>query len=101
VAGPELVTGKVSGVIPAGERRGQRATWEGFSNALGHAVELVGTTLVFVLAGLFLDNRFGTRPLFTVVLGLLAVIGLGLIAYYRYREQMTRQEEEKPWTRSQ
>jgi F0F1-type ATP synthase assembly protein I len=84
-------------VVPAGERRDQRDTWHGFSNALSHAFELVATTVIFVLLGLFLDSRIGTRPLFTVVLGLLAVIGLGVRAYYTYMDQIHRDEEGKPW----
>jgi len=84
-------------VVPAGERRDQRDTWNGFSNALSHAFELVATTVLFVLLGLFVDDRIGTRPLFTVVLGLLAVIGLGLRAYYTYMSQIARDEEGKPW----
>ena len=75
-------------MVPAGERRDQRDTWHGFSNALSHAFELVATTVIFVLIGLWIDGRFGTRPLFTVVLGLLAVIGLGVRAYYTYMDQI-------------
>ena len=87
------------GVVPAGERRDQRDTWHGFSNALSHAFELVATTVLFVLLGLWIDGRVGTRPLFTVVLGLLAVIGLGVRAYYTYLAQIERDEEGKPWLR--
>lgn len=87
-------------MVPAGERRDQRDTWHGFSNALSHAFELVATTVLFVLAGLWIDGRIGTRPLFTVVLGLLAVIGLGLRAYYTYMAQVHRDEEGKPWLKS-
>jgi F0F1-type ATP synthase assembly protein I len=74
--------------------------WSGFSDALARAVELVGTVLVFILVGLWLDSRYGTRPLFTVVLALIAIIGQGLIAYYRYMDQVKRDEEGKPWTRT-
>lgn len=84
-------------MVPAGERRDQRDTWHGFSNVLSHAFELVATTVIFVLIGLWIDGRFGTRPLFTVVLGLLAVIGLGIRAYYTYMNQIARDEEGKPW----
>ena len=84
-------------MVPAGERRDQRDTWHGFSNALSHAFELVATTVLFVLLGLWIDSRAGTRPLFTVVLGLLAVIGLGVRAYYTYQAQIARDEEGKPW----
>jgi len=75
------VPGAVEGsfrLIPAEEHRDDRSMWQGFSDALTHAVELVGTTVIFILLGLWLDNSIGTRPLFTVVLGLLAVIGLGV-----------------------
>lgn len=88
-------------MVPAGERRETRATWNGFSNALGRAVELVGTTLIFVLVGLWIDGRVGTRPLFTVILGVLAVVGQGVVAYYRYVAEMAREEEGKPWTRKE
>ncbi len=86
-------------MVSAGERRDQRATWEGFSNALATAVEMVGTTLLFVLFGLWLDGRVGTRPLFTVIFGLLAIIGLALIAYYKHMAEVAREEEGKPWIR--
>ena len=84
-------------MVPAGERRDQRDTWQGFSNALSNAFEMVATTVIFVVLGLWIDGRTGTRPLFTVVLGLLAVIALGTLAYYRYKEQISREEEDKPW----
>ena len=84
-------------MVPAGERRDQRDTWHGFSNALSHAFEIVATTVIFVLIGLFVDDRIGTKPLFTVVLGLLAVIGLAVRAYYTYLAQIASDEEGKPW----
>ena len=90
-------SGRGFGVVPAGERPDQRETWHGFSNALSHAFELVAATVLFVLLGLWIDGRVGTRPLFTVVLGLLAVIGLGVRAYYTYLAQIQRDEEGKPW----
>jgi F0F1-type ATP synthase assembly protein I len=92
-------------VPPAEEHHAQvndetRATWQGFSNALAQGFELAGTTVIFVLLGLWLDNSIGTRPLFTIALGLLAVIGLGARAYYRYLADTAREEERKPWTRN-
>jgi F0F1-type ATP synthase assembly protein I len=85
------------GVVPEGERRDQRDTWHGFSNALSRSFEMAATLALFVLFGLFVDGRLGTRPIFTVVLGLLAVIGLGARAYYTYQAQIARDEEGKPW----
>ena len=84
-------------MVPAGERRDQRDTWHGFSNALVAGVRDRRDPLLFVLLGLWIDGRVGTRPLFTVVLGLLAVIGLGVRAYYTYKAQIERDEEGKPW----
>jgi F0F1-type ATP synthase assembly protein I len=86
-------------VVPAGERRDQRATYSGFSKAFSHAFELVAVTVLFVLFGLWIDGRFGTRPVFTVLLGLLAVVGLAARAYYTYLEQVAEEEKGKPWLR--
>jgi F0F1-type ATP synthase assembly protein I len=58
---------------------------------------MAATFVLFVLLGLFIDDRVGTRPLFTVAFGLLAVIGLGARAYYTYKAQIERDEEGKPW----
>jgi F0F1-type ATP synthase assembly protein I len=58
---------------------------------------MAATFALFVLLGLFIDGRTGTRPLFTVVFALLAVIGLGARAYYTYKDQIERDEEGKPW----
>ena len=87
-------------MIPAEEHRDGRKMWQGFSDALAYSVQLVGTTVIFVLLGLWLDNSIGTRPLFTVALGLLAVIGQGISAYYRYMAAIAREEKGKPWTRN-
>jgi F0F1-type ATP synthase assembly protein I len=68
---------------------------------LSHAFEIVATVVLFVLLGLWIDGRVGTRPLFTVVLGLLAVIGISVRAYYTYMAEVHRDEEGKPWLKSQ
>jgi F0F1-type ATP synthase assembly protein I len=60
---------------------------------------MAGVTVLFVLFGLWIDGRVGTRPLFTVVFGLLAVIGLAARAYYTYLAQVEEEEEGKPWLR--
>ena len=83
--------------MPAEEHHETRKMWQGFSDALALSVQLAGTTVIFVLLGLWLDNSIGTRPLFTVVLGLLAVTGLGVSAYYRYQADMAREEKGRPW----
>ena len=84
-------------MVPAGERRDQRDTWHGFSNALSRSFEMAATFALFVLLGLFVDSRLGTRPLCTIALALLAVVGLGARTYYTYIAQIERDEEGKPW----
>jgi F0F1-type ATP synthase assembly protein I len=71
---------------------------QGFGDALAHAVELVGTTVIFMLGGLWIDSKLGTRPLFFLVLGALVIVGLGLREYYWYQAKIAREEEGKPWT---
>jgi F0F1-type ATP synthase assembly protein I len=72
---------------------------QGFGDALAHAVELVGTTVLFVLAGLWIDSKLGTRPLFLLLLGALVIVGLAVREYYWYQARIAQQEEGKPWTR--
>ena len=80
--------------------RDRQALYDGFGNALALAVEIVVTPLLFALGGWFLDRAVGTTPLFTVMLGVFAAIGLAIRMYYQYRDAMAREEEGKPWTRS-
>jgi len=84
-------------VFAEGERRMQKAALT-YATGWSRGFELAGVTAVFVLIGLGLDSLFGTRPLFTVALGVLAMIGLGVRAYYGYKAQMEIEEEGKPWT---
>jgi F0F1-type ATP synthase assembly protein I len=84
-------------VVPAGERRDQRDTWHGYSNALSQAFEIVAIMVIFVLIGLWIDGRAGTRPLFTVILGLFATVGLSVRTYHAYQMKIAREEEGKPW----
>lgn len=73
---------------------------QGFGDALAHAFELVATTVLLVLAGRWIDSKLGTEPVFMIVLGALAIVGLGVIEYYRYQAKIAQVEEGKPWTRS-
>jgi F0F1-type ATP synthase assembly protein I len=88
-------------VVPAGEHRDHRDTWHGFSNALSQAFEIVATLVIFVLLGLWIDGRVGSRPLFTVIFALFAVLGVSVRTYVAYKNQVARDEEGKPWLKSQ
>ena len=76
-----------------------QALYNGFGNALAQAVEFVGAPLIFFLVGLWLDHRLGTAPLCAVVLFVLAIVGVSVSAYYRYKAAMDEAEKGKPWKR--
>lgn len=79
---------------------GQRSAWQGFSDALAAAIEFVAVPLLFGLLGFWLDGLFGIRPVLTIVLGLLGLVGVVARTYYWYVADMKREEEARPWTRS-
>mgnify|MGYP000368436904 CR=1 FL=1 len=75
---------------------------QGFGNALGLAVEMVGTPMIFGLLGWLLDRWLGTSPVFTLVLFLFGIVGMAVRTYYAYVEKMKREEAGTPWaTKSQ
>ena len=81
------------------QERAQKAVMT-FATGWNRAFEVAGVTAIFVLAGLWLDSKFGTKPILTIVFFLLAVIGLGVRLYYGYQADMAREEEGKPWMRN-
>jgi F0F1-type ATP synthase assembly protein I len=82
------------------ELRERQATWQGFSDALAMAVELVATPTLFGFLGYWLDRWFGTGPVLAIVLGMFGLVGVVLRTYYWYQASMKREEEGKPWKRS-
>ncbi|GIU86822.1 MAG: hypothetical protein KatS3mg009_1337 [Acidimicrobiia bacterium] len=80
---------------------GRPPSWkQGFGDGLSQAVALVGTPLLFALAGVALDRWLGTRPWCTIALAVLATAGTFVSTYYEYKAKMERAEEGKPWARS-
>jgi hypothetical protein len=77
----------------------QQALYNGFGNALAQAVEFVATPVIFFLAGLWLDHRIGTPHVFALTLFVLALVGVSVSAYYRYKAAMDEEEKGKPWKR--
>jgi hypothetical protein len=75
----------------------RKALYEGFGNALGMAVELVVTPMIFLALGVWLDGRAGTSPVFAVMFGIAALVGVSVAAYYRYLARMAAEEEGQPW----
>jgi hypothetical protein len=76
-----------------------QALYNGFGNALAQAVEFVATPVIFFLAGLWLDHRVGTPHVFSLTFFVLALVGVSVSAYYRYKAAMDAEEEGKPWKR--
>ena len=81
------------------ELRDQRQTWSGFGNALSRAIELVVTPVLFGLGGWYLDRWLGTRPVFTLSLFMLAIVGMAARMYDAYVAEMQAHEEAAPWKR--
>ena len=79
--------------------RARRQTWTGFGDALARGIELVVTPLLFGLGGWYLDRWAGTRPLFTLVLFLLAIVGMGTRMYYAYMTAMQEHDRAGAWAR--
>ena len=65
-----------------------------------HSLELVLTVVVFVLIGRFLDNKFDTGFLYTIIFIFVGAIGSLASAYYRYMEISKRQDADKVYTRN-
>jgi F0F1-type ATP synthase assembly protein I len=84
-------------VVPAGDRRDQKTTWRGYTDAQSRSIEFAGVTLGFLLIGLFIDSKTGTRPAFTVGLALFAIITVSISTYFRYKADIAHEEEGKPW----
>jgi F0F1-type ATP synthase assembly protein I len=87
--------------VPASDKplADQQALYTGFGNALGQAVEFVATPFIFFVFGLWLDHVFGTGSILRVTFFVLALTGVMVSAYYRYRAAMDQAEEGKPWKR--
>ena len=67
---------------------------------MGQAVEFVGAPLIFLFFGRWIDHHFGTAPVFMLGLFLIALFGVCVSTYYRYKEAMDKEEEGKPWKRT-
>jgi hypothetical protein len=76
-----------------------RALYGGFGDALAQAFEFAVVPVLFALAGLWLDSRFGTAPLFVAVLASVGLLGVCVRTVYSYKTRVEAQEEGKPWTR--
>ncbi len=80
--------------------RTNRALYGGFGDALATAFEMAAVPVLFALAGLWLDGRFGTRPICMLVLTFFAIVGLAIRSYYTYKVKIEAEEARRPmWKR--
>ncbi len=80
--------------------RDRRETYNGFGEALARAFEFAVTPMIFGLGGYGLDRLFGTLPIFTIVLIVLALVGMFVKLWFAYDTEMKVQESRGPWGRS-
>ena len=78
------------------ELRDRQELWNGFGRSLSRAFEMALTPVIFGLGGAGIDHLLGTWPVFMILFGVIAVIGLAVRAYYAYAAEMDGQERELP-----
>jgi len=66
----------------------------GFVKYSGLGIQLVAVILVFLFAGIWLDNKFGTKFLFTLTLTLIGFFG-GFYSFYLNMKNLSKSEKEK------
>jgi hypothetical protein len=71
----------------------------GYNDGMARAIEVVATPLVFGGVGLLVDGWAGTRPLFTLVLATVGVVGIFVKMWLGYDREMRDHESKAAWTR--
>lgn len=64
-------------------------------NNIGRGMDLALVTLVFLGLGYVLDRVFGTKPVFMILMVVLAVVGLTARLWYGYEADMRGHESER------
>lgn len=80
--------------------REQGELYRGYGDTLSRALELALTPTIFGGLGWLLDNWIGTSPLFTLVLFVLAVVGMFARMWFGYETRMRAHEAAAPWARN-
>jgi len=66
----------------------------GFVKYSGIGVQLVAVILVFLFAGIWLDDKFGTKFLFTLVLTMVGFFG-GFYSFYLNMKNLSKTEKDR------
>lgn len=80
-------------------RDDKRDLYNGFGDALSRAFEFAVTPAVFGFLGYLLDVRLNMVPVFTIVLLLLALVGMFVRTWYSYDEAMKVHDSAQPWAK--
>ena len=67
----------------------------GTDDRLGKSIDVALVTLVFLGAGWALDRWLDTKPIFMIVLVVLAIVGQFASLYYGYDERMKAHEQRR------
>ena len=70
----------------------RRETNKGLGDGLALAFELAVTPTIFGIIGYMLDRWLGIVPVLTIVLGIVAMVGMFVRMWYGYDLQMRDQE---------
>ena len=81
------------------DQKGRRELYQGFTDTFVKGVEFALTLAIFAGMGYGLDRLLGTVPVFTIVLFVIGVVGLGIKTYYEYEAKMRELEASSPWAR--
>lgn len=82
------------------ERAERRRAYAAASDGQNQAFELAIIPALFGLAGYGLDRWVGMVPVFTIVMAIVAFVGLGVRAWYQYDAKMGVLERDGLWNRS-
>lgn len=80
-------------------RDDKRDLYNGFGDALSRAFEFAVTPAVFGFLGYLLDVRLGLVPVFTIVLLLMALVGMFVRTWYSYDAAMKVHDAAQPWAK--
>ncbi len=77
--------------------RERNAINNGLDTGMSRAMELVLTPLIFTAGGYLLDRWLTTGPIFAIVLGVLALIGVSYMTWFRYEMEMREHDKQGVW----
>jgi F0F1-type ATP synthase assembly protein I len=81
------------------DRKGRRELYNGFGNAVALGFEIAVTPVLFALVGYLIDWIAGTVPLFTIIFGVVGLVGVAVHSYYSYEARMQELDKQGPWMR--